>query len=153
MRSVSFSVPGPVKGKGRPRSRVVTPRNGKPFASVYTDAQTRNYEAEVRFYATRAMEGQLLFDGPVCVTFIAKFLPPKSASKTKTADMLAGDIMPTKKPDADNIIKIADALNGVVFKDDAQIVEAFIRKKYSIEPGLEIIVSEYRNQEFDLEAA
>ena len=40
-------------------------------------------------------------------------------------------IKPTKKPDADNIVKIiCDALNGVAYKDDTQVVELDFKKVY-----------------------
>ena len=39
---------------------------------------------------------------------------------------------PRKKPDADNIAKIIlDSLNGVAYKDDSQIVDIRIIKKYT----------------------
>lgn len=41
----------------------------------------------------------------------------------KTA-MLSGELLPTKKPDIDNIVKaVLDALNEVAYRDDTQVVE------------------------------
>ena len=55
--------------------------------------------------------------------------------------MVAGDIRPTKTPDYDNIGKIiSDALNGVAYRDDAQIVEANISKYYSNLPRVEVMI-------------
>lgn len=52
-------------------------------------------------------------------------------------------IRPTKKPDWDNIGKIVtDALNGVAYHDDAQIVDAQVRKFYSKDPRVEIIIQD-----------
>lgn len=55
---------------------------------------------------------------------------------------------PDKKPDADNILKaVLDALNGVAYEDDRQVVEVLCIKKYiggdgwksyGMEPGLYI---------------
>ena len=57
---------------------------------------------------------------------------PKSATKKKRADIAAGLVRPTKKPDFDNVFKIlCDALNGVAYADDAQIVQASIHKCYT----------------------
>jgi Holliday junction resolvase RusA-like endonuclease len=57
--------------------------------------------------------------------------------------MLENIIRPTKKPDADNIAKIVcDALNGIAFLDDKQIVDARITKWYSDTPRIEIIIQE-----------
>lgn len=57
--------------------------------------------------------------------------------------MLAGQLNPTKKPDCDNIVKIiCDALNGIAYKDDAQITLVQIRKKYADVPQVEVKLSE-----------
>ena len=55
--------------------------------------------------------------------------------------MVAGDIRPTKKPDFDNVTKaVCDALNGVAYDDDSQIVDAMARKFYSEQPRIEVII-------------
>ena len=46
---------------------------------------------------------------------------------------------PTTKPDLDNIIKLLDALNGIAYDDDKQIVEIIARKEKG-EESLEIKV-------------
>jgi Holliday junction resolvase RusA-like endonuclease len=53
--------------------------------------------------------------------------------------MMAGDILPIVKPDADNIIKIiCDGLNTVAYKDDKQIIDIYFTKKYSDRPRVEV---------------
>lgn len=53
------------------------------------------------------------------VLFIIK--RPKSVKKA----------YPTSRPDLDNYLKaLLDAFNGVVLKDDSQVVEFFARKQY-----------------------
>ena len=54
-----------------------------------------------------------------------------------------GLILPTSKPDFDNFEKAAvDALNGVIYLDDAQIVESHTRLVYSDTPMLFVSVFE-----------
>lgn len=66
----------------------------------------------------------------------------KSVSKKKKLFILASKLRPIKKPDVDNILKIiADSLNKVAYKDDAQIVECIIRKFYSENPRVEVAIS------------
>jgi Holliday junction resolvase RusA-like endonuclease len=56
---------------------------------------------------------------------------------------LHGLLKPTGKPDADNIAKIVgDALNGVVWVDDSQIVLLTIRKMYAEEGKVTVNVEE-----------
>ena len=75
---------------------------------------------------------------------VACFELPKKRSKLQEAEMLAGIITPTKKPDWDNIGKIiSDALNKFAFKDDAQITDAIIIKKYSRTPKVYVKIEEY----------
>ena len=46
-----------------------------------------------------------------------------------------------KKPDLDNLAKlILDAMNGLVFRDDALICELNLVKKYSTLPRIEITI-------------
>ena len=69
---------------------------------------------------------------------------PKSTSKKKEVEMLQANISPTKKPDADNIIKIVlDAMNKFAFKDDTQITKLEIEKKYDKAPRIYIRIEEY----------
>ena len=84
---------------------------------------------------------------PVHVRITACFGIPKSAAKKKRAMMIAGDIAPTKKPDFDNIQKIiCDALNGVAYHDDSQIVKADIKKVYSTTPHVEVNVAAWTKE-------
>lgn len=47
------------------------------------------------------------------------------------------------KPDADNYLKgVKDALKGIIWKDDSQVVDAFVRKRYSARPRIEVKIKE-----------
>lgn len=126
---VSFTIPGPPKGKARPK--VTHAKNG---ASVtYTPDATVAYEELVRARYTTEAKGYRFPDNAALRMEIEAYFPvPKSSSKRIKAGMLNGQIRPTKKPDTDNIIKIiCDALNGIAYKDDAQIVSNSIDKLYA----------------------
>ena len=57
--------------------------------------------------------------------------------------MERGLIFPTKKPDTDNIAKaILDALNGLAYYDDAQVVNLEVQKRYSNEPRAEVFIND-----------
>ena len=46
--------------------------------------------------------------------------------------MIAGAILPTKKPDCDNILKVIfDSLNGLAYDDDVQVVSVTFQKVYT----------------------
>lgn len=62
--------------------------------------------------------------------------------------MLDGEILPLKKPDMDNIVKvIADALNSVAYQDDSQVVLVKAKKVYSALEGVDVTIEEYRKGE------
>jgi Holliday junction resolvase RusA-like endonuclease len=43
----------------------------------------------------------------------------------------------------DNYLKgVKDALKGVIWKDDSQVVEVFARKRYSARPRIEVKIKE-----------
>lgn len=75
---------------------------------------------------------------------ITAFYPiPTSWSKKKRTAAIGGAIRPTVKPDADNVLKvICDALNGIAYADDKQIVEAAVRKFYVMEPAVVVEIEE-----------
>jgi Holliday junction resolvase RusA-like endonuclease len=109
----------------------------------YIPAEQRNAMAALRLAAGNAMrqQGSALFDEPICLDLLAEFPIPGSWSKKKQAAALLGAVRPGKRPDIDNLYKLAaDALNSVVFRDDALIVEIHARKIYGNQPKLIITV-------------
>ena len=122
------------QGKGRPRFY----RRGN-YVGTYTPEKTVDYEAEVKKAYCQQCKGVFEKGVPIEVTVRAFFRPPKSTSKCKLDKMIDKKIRPTKKPDLDNVAKaIADALNGVAYHDDAQIVALHVEKFYDIYPRIEV---------------
>lgn len=135
-------LPGDPIGKGRPRFRVVKPRSGPSFASVYTDAKTKAYEKALGWQAKIAMRGKSPMAGPLKAVVTASFGVPVSWSNKKRDAALAGTVRPTGKPDIDNVFKTIDAFNGIVFEDDSQVVEVAVTKIYAEVPSLRIEISQ-----------
>ena len=76
-------------------------------------------------------------DKPLLVIIQANFKIPSSTSKVQK-QLMNGKYRP-KKPDIDNIAKYyLDAMNDIVYFDDAQIIALNIVKMYSEEPSVEI---------------
>ena len=132
-----FMVPGEPVGKGRPR---VVRRGG--FTQTYTPEKTASYENLVKLEFQR-QGGRMLKDGPVFLSIQAWYGIPKSVSKRKREAMMGGLIRPTRKPDCDNVAKvIADALNGLAWRDDSQVVSLLVVKRFGEEPGVEVTIEE-----------
>jgi len=129
---INFTVPGPPKGKGRPR---VT-RHG-----TYTPKATKDYEKLI--ISCIDAEGTYYEGVPLKATIKCFYPMPKSMPKYKRDMILNGELYPIVKPDLDNVAKaILDALNGILYKDDNQVVELFVTKRYSDNPRVEICIQE-----------
>ena len=124
----TFDIVGEPQGKGRPR---FSTRGG--FVKTYTPEKTASYENFVKLCYLNKYKGQKL-DGEIIAEIIAYFSIPNSFSKKKRSEAIEGKIMPTKKPDTDNIAKtILDSLNGIAFEDDKQVVALLVKKLYGEE--------------------
>jgi Holliday junction resolvase RusA-like endonuclease len=89
------------------------------------------------------MENEPPLETPVVVCLYIMYPVPASYSKKRTKDCLDNLERPTKKPDIDNIAKsITDAMNGIAYKDDSQIVSMHLTKVYSQTAGVHIYISE-----------
>ena len=134
LKPVQFLVPGEPVGKGRPRIGRVG-----GHARMFTPQKTASYEGLIALAGTEAMAGRTLLEGAVMVEMRIVLAIPQSMSNKRRAMAIAGELFPTKKPDMDNVIKaIYDGLNGVVWKDDVQVVDAFVRKRYGEVPGVHV---------------
>ena len=88
-------------------------------------------------------EAHNLLTGPVNLQMRVDFAIPASWSQKKQRAAEAGLILPTVKPDADNILKaLCDAINGVVWVDDVQVVDLTLKKRYSVQPGVAVRIDE-----------
>lgn len=135
--AIYFVVPGAPYGKGRPRA---SSRGG--FVRMYTPAPTIAYEALIAAQATHARGDWPVLDTPISLRVIAHHPIPASWSKKKQQLALSGDCIPGK-PDLDNVAKaVLDALNGVIYLDDKQVVRLVAEKKYSFDPRVEVYVHE-----------
>lgn len=124
---IIFTIPGTPVGKGRPRFA----RRGN-LVTTFTPEKTASYENLVKVKAEEAMVGRELISGAVAVTILLFITPPASWSNKKMLQALNHEIMPTTKPDIDNVIKgIFDAMNEIVWNDDKQVVDVTIRKRYA----------------------
>jgi Holliday junction resolvase RusA-like endonuclease len=133
---ITFTIPGQPVGKGRARVGKVG-----GFSRLYTPEKTVSYESLVGYSAAQAMAGQPLLEGAVSVRLRIEVQIPASWSKVKQQRALAGSEHPTTKPDIDNVEKaVFDGMNGVVWKDDVQVVDVAKSKRYGLTPGVTVEV-------------
>jgi len=133
---ISFEVSGNPKGLKRHRT-------------VRCGNFTRNYDPSDGDKAdflviSRQHKPEVPIDQPIKVTLNCYFARPKGHYGRKYGMAYLKDTSPiyhTSKPDADNIFKfVADALNGVFWKDDSCISMAVCTKRYDERPRVEVII-------------
>lgn len=131
----SFFIAGEVQAKQRPKF------NGR-FA--YTPKETVSYENLVKLqYQAQCGNYRYPDDVPLIVAIFVHIEPPQSASNIKKIRMLNHAEYPLKKPDVDNVAKIIlDALNGIAYRDDKQVVTLIVKKSYAGESGVGVTISE-----------
>lgn len=131
---IAFTIPG--KPQGKMRAKVVKIGG---FTRMATPQKTVAYEGLVAHSAKVAMDGHALFDCPMAVNLFIDCEVPASWSQKKQRQALAGEVLPTTKPDIDNVVKaIFDGCNGVLWRDDVQVVDTRVRKRYSATPCVRV---------------
>lgn len=125
-----------VPGTPVPKAR---PRLGKG-GHTYTPKKTKDYELELKLMARSEMRGRKPFDGVLTIELCFHLPRPENWPKWKQNESYVGH---TSKPDWDNLSKIIDGLNGVVWIDDAQITDAHVYKRYSNKPRLTLDVTHH----------
>ena len=138
---IRFTVYGSAEPAGSKRAFVV---NGH---AVVSDAnrKSRGWKTQVSATARDAYRGALL-DGPIAVTM--RFYRPRPAGHMgKKGVRASAPGHPATRPDVLKLARaVEDALTGVVWRDDAQIVDERLFKRYgeparveveieSLEPG------------------
>ena len=133
---LTLIIPGEPCAQGRPR---FSTRGG--FAHAYDPAKSRNYKAFIKLVAADEIEkqGWKPTEMPLCAKINAYLSIPSKKSKKFKREANLGVWRPTKKPDLDNIVKTCqDALEGLAYKNDSQIIQLEAGKFYSDEPRVEI---------------
>ncbi len=135
-----FCIHGDPQGKGRPRFSTVC-----GHVHTRTPDETVLYENLVKTEYRQQVGVKFPDDAMLDVRIFAYYPIPKSASKRKRQAMLERKIRPTKKPDWDNVGKvICDSLNGIAYRDDAQVVDSMVRKFYGEDPKVVVTIEEIK---------
>ena len=134
-----FIVRDQPKGKARART-VRNSYTGKVHS--YTPKKTVAHEKFIKSSYILA-GGKHFGEKPLEIAIKAYCEIPKSYTKKQRLAIEQGELKPTKKPDCDNIIKaVCDALNGVAYKDDKQVICVSCNKYYSDTGYLHITIKE-----------
>lgn len=124
---LQFQVPLKAAAKARPRLG----EGGR----VYTPAKTRTYERQVKQFCHVAMlQARVkMLEEPLAVIIQCYFRPQNQARI---------DTPCASRPDVDNLAKsLLDGMNGILFRDDAQVCKLIVEKWWGLPERSNIIVS------------
>lgn len=136
---LKFYVPGQPVAQGSMLGHIVRGKRGGYVAKSRQPPKLRNWRHQVAWRCWEAMkaEGLLLEpleDGPVELYVIAFSVKPQRPHPKRK-------YLPATRPDLDKILRaVGDALTGVFYKDDSQVVNAMCFKRYGERAGLEVHV-------------
>lgn len=138
---ITFRIDGEPVAQGRPRFT----KSGH----AYDPARSREYKEMVADCAKYVMKGQepIPKGMPVFCVIKAFYKIPKRFTKEQRRMAEKAVLLPTKKPDVDNLAKaIMDAMTGIVYEDDAQVVSLLCWKRYSRSPMVVVTVGTVKNE-------
>jgi len=130
MQQVEFTVRGRPISKGSMRS-FAHKTTGK-VVTIHDNKRSRQWQKQIAQVA--AFHSAEPWEGPVELHLIFSFKRPKSAP---------GREYPTVRPDLDKLARaVLDALTGVIYKDDSQVVGISAQKIYGTQEGVEVQIKE-----------
>lgn len=138
MSAVTLFIPIEPQPWQRPKTRVILKKGTEKskkgvMVTHYNSTKLKNYENLIAdAYKTCPKSQYFDREQPLKVAIIFSMPIPQSYSKKRREWILKGFEQHTKRPDADNLGKaVIDALNGVAWADDSQIVQLTLRKEYA----------------------
>jgi Holliday junction resolvase RusA-like endonuclease len=138
---IRFTVIGVPQPQGS--SRAFVPKGWKRAIVTSSNPKLKPWRQEIAETAAYEMQrcgARLLQKVPIILEASFFFDKPKSAKKSLREKIT--------KPDVDKLLRsLADSLTGVVFRDDAQIVDCHVRKEFGLPSRVEVSVGIKEAQE------
>ena len=147
-----YGIPKPKQGDS---SGIITTKTGKQFVHHYQKTEVKNEANNLRAQIIQQLQEDFVPFGKLIRINKIHFVFPLLKTMTKKQKEIIdnnGLIYKGTKPDLDNLQKaLLDAMNGIVYKDDSQIVEINnIKKYYGVRPCIMVDIEEMEVQFLDL---
>lgn len=144
-----LTIPGNPRPQGRPRTRIITPKFGKAFATIYEDGKDKRAKVHIQSNVRSQAPAEPL-TGPLEVELWFYLPRPQGNYGTgRNAGQLKASAAKfhIKKPDSDNCEKLLlDALTGIFWNDDSQICDTHIHKRYSKTPRTVVHIAKIKQE-------
>ncbi len=148
---LSFSIPIAPVAQARPRAVNMANRRkyyrpGKPKIILHDPTNVKRYKQLLGYYIRQHYTAKPI-TGPLRVTLRFYRQVQKSVSRVEHDRRVHDKKLPIVKPDVSNYVKSTeDALNGILWEDDAQIVIEQSEKHYSDNQRIEIEVEQIESE-------
>ena len=139
MNPIIFFVPGDPQPGGSKRAFYIP----KLKRSVITEAnpKAKNWRSTVAQVAAEVMRSPL--QGALSVRFEFFKARPKGHYNAKGILRPSAPAYPTTKPDTTKLVRSTeDALKGIAWRDDSQVVDQFACKRYGDHIGCKVTITE-----------
>jgi len=115
-------------------------KGGQHFVRDSSGKRGREWRRNVAQVAGEAMDGHKLLEGPLVLTL--HFYAPRPRSHFGAKGLKpSAPVRPTARPDTTKLTRgVEDALKGIVFRDDAQVVDQHAHKHYGEPARCEVVV-------------
>lgn len=138
-----FTVLGKPQHGGSKTAYPIKTKSGKYRCNVVdeNEKEVKPWRNQIEIVAAELMGDRPVFEGPLML--VVEFYVPRPKSHFGVHGVRrSAPRYPTTRPDATKLIRpLEDALTGIVWKDDAQIVEQIGRKRYGDPPRAEVKVA------------
>lgn len=135
-----FTVLGLPQPGGSKKGFIVRPKGKKPRVVITddNDEKVKPWRNQIQIVASELIGDRPLFTGPLLLV-VEFFLPRPQGHSGVRGVRRSAPRYPTVRPDATKLLRpLEDALTGVLWKNDAQIVEQIVRKRYGDPPRAEV---------------
>jgi Holliday junction resolvase RusA-like endonuclease len=139
---IRFTIFGRPQPQGSTKAFVFFDKNtGKHRAAVTSaNPKLKSWRQEVSLVAKQAMQslGAMPRQVPISVIAVFYFSKPQSAKKSAHK---------TTRPDSDKLLRATlDGLTGIVFEDDAQVIDVRVVKRFGSPERTEIAVGTFAGE-------
>jgi len=140
---IKLKILGTPQSKQSARFRI-SGKGKKQFVQSYQKKSVKDNERNIAFdVKSQLAPGFVPYNNAIGVKVLFVFPPLKSWSKKKLAILESGEkIYKDTKPDlTDNLMKgLFDAMNGIVFTDDARVCKVESEKIFGFVPRTELVL-------------
>lgn len=142
---ITFFVPGIPATSGSKRA-FVNPKTGKAIVAPDNPAKQNTWMSDVKYYAEKAFDGLPVKREPFMFVMTFIFTRPKGhygTGRNEGKVKPSAPLRPTGRPDLTKLTRAAeDALAGVIWVNDSQVVGQTVCKQYGDRPGVAIAIKQ-----------